>query len=432
MRRLKVTPVSQPLRGHNRPPGDKSISQRAAILGGLASGQTEITGFLDGDDARATLGAMAALGARVEHQGEEVRIQGGALRVPDKALDLGNSGTGLRLLAGALAGLPALHGARVELVGDASLSARPMGRIIEPLIRMGARIESREGRAPLILHPGPLHGVEHELNIASAQVKSCLLLAGMHARGHTVVREPGHSRDHTERMLPAFGIPVEVSGLVSAIQGGGQLAGTRVEVPGDPSSAAFVLTAAALVPGSELELERVGLNPTRTGFFELLREMGCDLQILERSQAGGEPVGRLRLAAGPLRGIEVAPEQVPAAIDEFPLLMVLAALAQGRTVIRGAAELRVKECDRIAVMCQQLTALGVQVEELEDGAIVHGGTVQGGVVQAHDDHRIAMSFAVLGLAARAPIVIEGAEWITTSYPRFVEDLRALGARLDWL
>jgi len=432
MRRLVVSPAPGPLTGRNRPPGDKSVSQRAAILGGLARGKTVIRGFLDSDDAASTLSAMEQLGARVERGGAgRVDIHGGALRAPDKPLDLGNSGTGLRLLAGALAGQPDLIGQSIRLTGDESLSSRPMDRIIDPLTLMGARITSRDGRCPLVIEPAPLRGCSHTLKMASAQVKSAILLAGMFAQGSTQVVEPGKSRDHTERMLPRFGVALQNLPNGAAIAGPQSPEGAEISVPGDPSSAAFIMAAAALVAGSSVRLDNVGLNPTRSGFFSLLQAMGARVDIQHDAGKGEEPVGSVHVQAAPLRGIEVSQAQVPAAIDEFPLLMALAAVAEGKTVIRGAAELRVKECDRIAVMCAQLARLGVDVEELDDGAIVTGGAVSGGVVESHSDHRIAMSFAVLGLAAEKPIAVEDAGWIATSYPGFVDDLRALGASLAW-
>lgn len=429
--RLIVHPAAGALSGRYRPPGDKSVSHRAAILGGLASGETEIFGFLDSADTRATLDAMRQLGARVDEHDGVIRMRGGALRAPDGPLDLGNSGTGMRLLAGALGGHPDLSGSRVELIGDASLSRRPMARIIEPLARMGAKIVSHEGRAPLLVEPVALTGTTHVLSVASAQVKSAILLAGLHAQGETVVVEPGVSRDHTERMLPAFGVSLHDGEPGVGVRGGQKLSGTRIEVPGDLSSAAFPLAAGLLVPGSEIELDGVGLNPTRSGFVDIVRAMGASVAIEAGQSDGGEPLGRLVVRAAALTGVDVAPQQVPLAIDEFPLIMALAAAAGGETRIRGASELRVKESDRIAVMCRELSRLGVELEELEDGAIVTGGRVRGGEVDSHGDHRVAMSLAVLALVAEAPVAIDNAEWIRTSYPGFVEDMRALGAEMEW-
>lgn len=435
--KLRVRPARNPLRGRYRPPGDKSVSHRAAILGGLADGETRISGFLEAADTRATLAAMEALGAQVERRDGDIRIRGGSLSPPDGALDLGNSGTGIRLLAGALAGRAELIGSCIELTGDESLSRRPMGRIIEPLTAMGARIEARDGRAPLVIHPAPLRGAEHAPEVASAQVKSALLLAGLCAQGRTVVREPSRSRDHTERLLPAFRVAPEVESGQVAVTGPAQLSGTAVAVPGDLSSAAFILAAAVLVPGSRVDAEPVGLNPTRDGVLRVLQSMLGDSGTLEIRQqvvggAGAEPVGMVQAGHGSLAGITVPEDWVPAAIDEFPVIMALAAAARGDTEIRGAAELRVKESDRLAVMCAQLARLGVEVTEHADGATIRGGPVSGGNVDAAGDHRIAMALAVLALVAEAPVTIDGAEWIATSYPGFVDDLRALGAELDWI
>lgn len=447
--RLRVHPALEPLAGAIAPPGDKSISHRAVLFGGLAEGTTEVTGFLEGEDTRATLAAISALGAVVERDGDalgnrdgtrdgtRLRIRGGQFSAPREPLDLGNAGTGIRLMTGALAGHPALLGQTIALVGDASLSRRPMNRIIEPLVRMGARIESREGRAPLIVHPSSLKGRDFELGVASAQVKSAILLAGLQASGQTTVNSPAPSRDHTERLLPAFGVEVAVDGLSVSVAGPQRLQGARVAVPGDLSSAAFPLVAALLVPGSTVQLKGVGLNPTRDGILRILETMVDPGAIRrsgdENSSAGAEPVADLEVVhSGRPRGVTIAPELVPLAIDEFPVLMALAAAADGETSISGAEELRVKESDRLAVMSEQLRRLGVEVDETRDGARIHGGSVSGGEVEAGGDHRIAMSLAVLGLVADGPVEIDGADWISTSYPGFVESMRALGARIEVL
>ncbi len=429
---LKVQPAQRPLSGSYRPPGDKSVSHRAAILGGLAAGETEIHGFLDSADTRATLNAMAALGAQIDEADDVIRIQGGRLSAPAGDLDLGNSGTGMRLLCGALAGRPELFGSSIRLVGDESLSSRPMARIIDPLERMGADIESRDGRAPLTLRPRRLRGIHYELPVASAQVKSSLLLAGLQAEGLIELTEPGISRDHSERMLSAFGVRLERRELACSLAGGQDLHGAVCRVPGDLSSAAFMLAAALLVPGSRVLLTGVGLNPTRDGVLRIVEHMGAQVACERTAGEPEEPAGDLTIEAGPLDGVDIAPELVPLAIDEFPVLMVLAARARGTTRIRGARELRVKESDRLAVMCRELARLGVSVEEWPDGADVVGGHVRGGRVDSHGDHRIAMSLAVLALAAEAPVEIENAEWIRTSYPGFVDDMRALGAEMEWL
>jgi 3-phosphoshikimate 1-carboxyvinyltransferase len=429
--RLRVQPARAPLSGTYRPPGDKSVSHRAAILGGLAHGETLISGFLDSADTRATLGAMAALGAGVSEADGIIRVRGGRLHAPAGELDLGNSGTGMRLLAGALAGHPDLFGTEIRLVGDASLSARPMGRIIEPLRRMGADIDSNDGCAPLVIRPRALTGIRHESKVASAQVKSAVLLAGLFASGETVVVEPGVSRDHSERMLPAFGARLHDASPGVAIAGGQKLSGIPVAVPGDLSSAAFIIAAASLVPGSRVHLAEVGINPTRDGFLRIVEQMKADVGVTAQVDAAGEPVASLEVVAADMIGKDIDPAMVPLAIDEFPVLMALAARAKGRTRIRGAEELRVKESDRLAVMCRELARLGVEVDECADGADVVGGQVRGGRVDSHGDHRIAMSLAVLGLVAEAPIEIENAEWIRTSYPGFVDDMRALGAEMEW-
>lgn len=433
--RLRVHPARRPLAGTVVPPGDKSISHRAVLFGGLAEGTTEVTGFLEGEDTRATLAAMQAMGATVEREGERLRIRGSGLSAPSAALDLGNAGTGIRLLTGALAGHPDLVGCEITLTGDASLSRRPMNRVIEPLSRMGAQIDSEDGRAPLVVRPAALRGRDFELGVASAQVKSAILLAGLQASGRTRVTSPAPSRDHTERLLPAFGARVDVDGLAVTLDGPQRLRGTTVAVPGDLSSAAFPLIAALLVPDSSVVLKGTGVNPTRDGVLRILESMVASsavrLSDVGSSSAGAEPVADLQVNyAGPARGVAIEPGLVPLAIDEFPVLMALAAGAEGTTTISGAEELRVKESDRLAVMSEQLRRLGVDVEEAPDGARIRGGAVRGGRVEAGGDHRIAMSLAVLGLVADGPVDVDGADWIATSYPGFVDDLRALGAEIE--
>lgn len=433
--KLIVHPAASPLSGRVTPPGDKSVSHRAAIFGGLADGTTRIDGFLEAEDTLATLAAMSALGARVTRDGGRVRIAGGRLGAPSKPLDMGNSGTGMRLLTGALCGHPDLFGARVEVIGDASLSRRPMQRILEPLGAMGARIESRDGHAPLVLEPRQLKPLDRELKVASAQVKSAILLAGLNAPGETRVIEPGVSRDHTERLLPAFGVAVDRAEGGARLRGPVRLKAARITVPGDLSSAAFMIAAAALVPGSNISIGPVGVNPTRDGFLRILARMApgaVEQRVSEDASAGAEPVAMLDVACPAQRvGMRIPADWVPLAIDEFPLVMALAAAGQGETVISGAAELRVKESDRLAVMSRQLRRLGVDVEERPDGATVRGGRVSGGRVESDGDHRIAMSLAVLALVADGPVEIDGAEWIRTSYPAFAADLESLGARLEW-
>jgi 3-phosphoshikimate 1-carboxyvinyltransferase len=433
--KLTVHPAACGLTGRVTPPGDKSVSHRAAIFGGLAEGTTYIEGFLEAEDTLATLGAMSSLGARVTRDGGRVQIEGGRLGAPSKPLDMGNSGTGMRLLTGALCGHPDLFGARVELIGDASLSRRPMQRIIEPLGAMGARIESREGHAPLVVEPRALKPLDRVLKVASAQVKSAILLAGLNAAGETRVSEPGVSRDHTERLLPAFGVAVERADCEARLSGPARLNAARITVPGDLSSAAFIIAAAALVPGSRVSIGPVGVNPTRDGFLRIVEQMAAgavQVHPIEDASAGAEPVAMLEISSpAQLVGTRIPAEWVPLAIDEFPLVMAMAAAGHGETVISGAGELRVKESDRLAVMSRQLERLGVDLEERPDGATVRGGRVRGGRVESEGDHRIAMSLAVLALVADGPVEIGGAEWIRTSYPAFAQHLESLGARLQW-
>lgn len=434
--KLLSRPATRGLSGTIRPPGDKSISHRAAILGGLADGRTRIDGFLLADDTLATLQAMQSLGADIQRSDDQVEIIGQTLQAPRMDINLGNSGTGLRLLTGAICGHPDLFGQRLRLVGDESLSGRPMGRIIEPLQRMGASITSNEQRAPLLVEPKPLTGCTHALKIASAQVKSAILLAGLQSQGITRVNEPGISRDHTERMLPDFGIRVQHHSDAVELTGPQQLQHGVVHVPADLSSAAFLLAAALLVPGSDIRLQAVGMNPSRDGFLRIVKGMIADdrLQLQPTAESDGrEPMADLQARYADRRtGTTIAPELVPLAIDEFPLLMAMAATASGQTVISGAAELRVKESDRLAVMCRQLQTLGVELEERPDGAVVTGGPIRGGAVDAAGDHRIAMSLAVLGQVAQAPVEIDRAEWIRTSYPQFVEHMNQLGANMAWV
>lgn len=421
-----------PLRGRLRVPGDKSISHRAIMLGALAEGVTRVRGFLEGEDTRATTRVFQQLGVRIEVPAANERIVHGVglhgLRPCDAPLDCGNAGTGMRLLAGVLAA----QAFDSVLVGDASLSKRPMRRVIEPLARMGACIDSEPGGLPPLRIRGGrrLSGIDYATPVASAQVKSALLLAGLYADGETVVREPHPTRDYTERMLAAFGWPVEFAPGHARLSGGHRLRATDVDVPSDFSSAAFFLVAASIVPGSELTLEAVGMNPRRTGLVDVLRRMGADIRSENPREQGGEPVADLVVRHAPLRGIEVPVECVPDMIDEFPALFVAAACAEGATVVRGAAELRVKESDRIAVMAQGLRALGIAVEETSDGATIHGGTLQAGAVDSHGDHRAAMSFAVAAQRATGPVRIEDVANVATSFPGFDAHARQVGLGLD--
>nr|WP_288257168.1 bifunctional prephenate dehydrogenase/3-phosphoshikimate 1-carboxyvinyltransferase [uncultured Pseudomonas sp.] len=409
------------LAGRIRVPGDKSISHRSIMLGSLAEGTTEVEGFLEGEDALATLQAFRDMGVVIEgpHHGR-VTIHGvglHGLKAPAGPLYMGNSGTSMRLLSGLLAAQPF----DTTLTGDASLSKRPMNRVAKPLREMGAVIETGpEGRPPLAIKGGQrLTGMAYEMPMASAQVKSCLLLAGLYAAGSTSVTEPAPTRDHTERMLRGFGYPVSVEGSTASVESGHKLTATRIEVPADISSAAFFLVAASIAAGSELVLEHVGINPTRTGVIDILKLMGGDITLENQREVGGEPVADIRVRAAKLKGIDIPEDLVPLAIDEFPVLFVAAACAEGRTVLRGAEELRVKESDRIQVMADGLIALGVKAEPTPDGIIIEGGTIGGGEVWAHGDHRIAMSFSVASLRASAPIRIHDCANVATSFPNFL-------------
>lgn len=419
------------LSGDIRVPGDKSISHRAVMLGAIAEGITAVRGFLEGDDAMATLAAMRALGVSIEGPtGGALTIHGVGLHglsAPDGPLDLGNSGTSMRLFCGLLAG----QAFPTELVGDASLMRRPMRRVTDPLARMGADIRTTEaGTAPLRVEPvSALQGIDYPMPMASAQVKSAVLLAGLYADGRTSVTEPGVTRDHTERMLEAFGYPIETRDGQCTLSGGGRLTGGSIDVPADISSAAFFLVGASIASGSSLTLREVGLNPTRIGVIEILRRMGAQIDIEPTTTAGGEPVGTLHVTPAPLHGIDIPLELVPLAIDEFPVLFVAAACARGETVLSGAEELRVKESDRIAVMAEGLATLGAAVEPRPDGLRITGRSLHGGRVHAEGDHRIAMAFAMAGLVADGPIEITGAAEVDTSFPGFVELAARTGLRI---
>ncbi|MBD9399694.1 bifunctional prephenate dehydrogenase/3-phosphoshikimate 1-carboxyvinyltransferase [Pseudomonas sp. PDM11] len=418
--------------GRIRVPGDKSISHRSIMLGSLAEGTTEVEGFLEGEDALATLQAFRDMGVVIEgpHHGR-VTIHGvglHGLKPPPGPIYVGNSGTSMRLLSGLLAGQPF----DVTMTGDASLSKRPMNRVANPLREMGAVVETGpDGRPPLTIRGGSkLKALTYTLPMASAQVKSCLLLAGLYAEGVTTVTEPAPTRDHTERMLRGFGYAVQSNGPVASLQAGGKLTATRIEVPADISSAAFFLVAASIAEGSDLLLEHVGINPTRIGVIEILRLMGGDITLENQREVGGEPVADLRVRGAKLKGIEIPEELVPLAIDEFPVLFVAAVCAEGRTVLRGAEELRVKESDRIQVMADGLTSLGVKVEPTADGIIIDGGqSIGGGEVHSHGDHRIAMAFSVASLRATAPIRIHDCANVATSFPNFLALAEQVGIRV---
>ncbi|QJU59035.1 3-phosphoshikimate 1-carboxyvinyltransferase [Sphingomonas sp. AP4-R1] len=426
-----------PLRGRVRVPGDKSISHRSLMLSALAVGESRVEGLLEGEDVLATAAAMRAMGAAIERGGDGIwRISGvgvGGLLQPQAALDMGNSGTSTRLLMG----LVATHAITCTFTGDASLSKRPMGRVTDPLSQMGAEFSaSPGGRLPLMVRGlCPAVPIEYRLPVASAQVKSAILLAGLNTPGITRVIEPVATRDHSERMLRGFGADLTVEQIEGArlisIRGEAELKPQQIVVPGDPSSAAFPIVAALLVPGSDIVVENVGLNPTRAGLIEVLQAMGGDITLLDPREVGGEPVADVRVRGSALTGIEVSPDIVPSMVDEFPVLFVAAALAKGRTVTRGLEELRVKESDRIRVMADGLRAIGAHVEETEDGLIIDGTGGEklagGATVATHLDHRIAMSFAVAGLAAVNDVTIDDMAPVATSFPIFTDLMRALGA-----
>ena len=427
-----------PLKGRVRVPGDKSISHRSLMLSALAVGASTVEGLLEGEDVLATAAAMRAMGADIQ-RAEDGRwtIHGvgvGGLLQPKTALDMGNSGTSTRLLMGLVASHPII----ANFTGDASLSKRPMNRVIEPLSQMGAEFTaSPGGRLPLMLRGiCPAVPIDYRLPVASAQVKSAILLAGLNTPGLTRVIEPVPTRDHSERMLKGFGAELSVEreadgARIISIRGEAELRPQHIVVPGDPSSAAFPVVAALLVPGSDVIVENVGLNPTRAGLFEVLRGMGGQIEYLDSREVGGEPVADLRVRGSTLRGMEVPPDIVPSMVDEFPILFVAAALAEGRTVTRGLEELRVKESDRIAVMAEGLRAIGARVEETEDGLLIDGTGGEplpgGATIAAHLDHRIAMSFAVAGLVARDAVTIDDMAPVQTSFPVFTDLMRTLGA-----
>ena len=432
---LTARPAARPLTGTVRAPGDKSMSHRSLIFGAMASGVTDIEGLLEGDDILATARAAEAFGATVERLGDgKWRVTGqGGLKTPSSVIDCGNAGTGVRLLMGAAAGYPVT----ATFDGDASLRKRPMKRVTGPLTEMGARFDWRaeEDRLPVAVRGGDLTGIDYLQTVASAQIKSAILLAGLNAGGETVVTEPEKSRDHTERMLRAFGAEVGVEpvgeGWKITLKGGQALIGTTVSVPGDPSSAAFPLAAGLIVPGSSVTVEGVMLNPLRTGLFETWIEMGADLTIANERMSGGERIGDVTARYSALKGIVVPESRAASMIDEYPILAATAALAEGATVMRGVGEMRVKESDRISLMVNGLRACGVRVEEEAEGFIVAGGPVRGGatVATAHD-HRIAMSQLVLGLAAQQPISVLDPEMIATSFPGFVEMMQGLGGSIE--
>lgn len=426
------------LSGTVKMPGDKSISHRALLLGAVANGQTRISGLLEADDVMATASAMRALGARVEKHGDCWLVDGmgnGALLAPTAPLDFGNAGTGSRLAMGLVAG----YDFPVTFTGDASLSSRPMGRVLDPLRQTGMQVESTEGdRLPLTVHGAPLPvPITYRVPVASAQVKSAVLLAGLNIAGTTTVIEPVMTRDHTEKMLAGFGADISITTDAEgarhiSLQGQGDLRAQDVTVPGDPSSSSFGLVASLIVPGSDVTIRDILLNPTRTGLFDTLLEMGADLTISNRRQSGGEDIGDIRVRHSQLTGVTVPAERTPTMIDEYPILAVAASFANGTTTMLGLEELRVKECDRLAVTASGLKANGVDCEEGEASLTIHGiGTVPGGAtVETHLDHRIAMSFLVMGMAAEQPVSVDDTVMINTSFREFVPLLRSLGAELS--
>jgi 3-phosphoshikimate 1-carboxyvinyltransferase len=413
-----------------RVPGDKSISHRALMLGAVASGTTDVEGFLEGEDCLATLRAVARLGVEVECRAPgEVRIHGvglKGLRAPGGVLDMGNAGTAMRLFMGLLSAQPF----DTELIGDESLMRRPMERAARPLREMGAVIETRDGRPPVRIRGGRrLHGIRYEMPVASAQVKSAALLAGLYAEGETTVVEPAVTRDHTERMLQSFGVEITARGGTATLRSTARLAGTRIAVPGDFSSAAFFIVAACLGAREPFLIQGVGVNPTRTGLLEMLALMGGDLRLVNHRSAGAEPVADVEVRPAPLHGIRVPDRLVPLAIDEFPAFFIAAACAKGETVVTGAEELRVKESDRIAVMARGLGAVGVRHEVLHDGLRIEGGGIGGGTVDSHGDHRVAMAFAIASLRATTPILVRDVANVATSFPGFAPLARSVGLRV---
>lgn len=409
------------IHGEIRVPGDKSISHRAIILGAIAQGITTVNGFLEGEDCLATLKAFQSMGVTIEGPvNQRVVIHGvgkHGLQKPKTVIDCGNSGTSMRLLAGLLAA----QSFDSELTGDASLQKRPMERVSRPLMQMGAEITTNEGRPPLHIRGGhTLHGISYEMPEASAQVKSCLLLAGMYAQGETCVIEPGFTRDHTERMLTTFSYPIHKSENTIIVNSESECLGTDIVVPGDISSAAFFIVAATLIPGSELVIKNVGINPTRTGIVQILTRMGANISLNNKRLSGEELVADLVVKHAQLEGIDIPTSLVPLAIDEFPVIFIAAACAKGQTLLHGARELRCKESDRIGAMVEGLQQLGIEAQAFEDGLYINGGILQGGEVNSYHDHRIAMAFAIAGAVAKAPVTIKDCINVATSFPTFVE------------
>jgi 3-phosphoshikimate 1-carboxyvinyltransferase len=430
MLRYVVSPGGS-VKGKLRVPGDKSISHRSIMLGSIAEGVTEVHGFLEGEDALATLQAFRDMGVQIE--GPEngfVGIQGvglHGLKDPKNPLYVGNAGTAMRLLAGLMAG----QSFSATLTGDQSLTKRPMNRVANPLREMGVSVDTADnGRPPVTIHGAKPSAISYQMPMASAQVKSCVLLAGLYADGETTVTEPAPTRDHTERMLRGFGYDVKTEGSNVSLKGGGQLKAITIDVPADISSATFFMVAASIAPGSDILLEHVGINPTRNGVISILKLMGADISLLNEREVGGEPVADIQVRYAPLKGIQIPEEYVPLAIDEFPALFVAAACAEGTTTLTGAEELRVKESDRIRVMADGLQALGVDAQPTADGMVIKGGDIGGGTVETHDDHRIAMSFTVAALRSSTPIIINNCAHVATSFPGFVGLAKESGISIE--
>lgn len=428
--RFKVTP-SKLSDASVSVPGDKSISHRALLLGSIANGRTDIRGFLAGEDCLATLAAMQMLGVDIQRSGAtEISVEGvglHGLQSPVADLDLGNSGTAMRLMAGLMSG----QSFDSVLTGDASLTSRPMGRVITPLTQMGARIGSRDSKPPLTIRgTNSLQAIDYELPMASAQVKSAILLAGLYATGTTCVTEPAVTRDHTERMLGSMGAAVSKNDGRISISGGQSLQGCQVMVPADLSSASFVILAVLLADSADILIKNVGVNPTRTGVIDILQSMGADISFENQQLLGQEPVADIRVRSSQLSGGEIDPGLVSVAIDEFPVLFVAAAAARGNTVFSGIGELRVKESDRISTMVEGMRILGIEVDESRDGAVVHGGRFSGGTVNSSGDHRVAMSLAVAGTVADGEIIVEDVAAVDTSFPGFTDCMAAIGADIQ--
>ncbi len=412
-------------------PGDKSISHRSIIFGSIAKGTTIINGFLDGDDCMATLKAFQAMGVTIEGPDEQQVVIYGVgkhgLQKPEKIVDCGNSGTSMRLLAGLLTA----QSFDSQLTGDESLLKRPMLRVSKPLTQMGADITTVDGKPPITIKGGKnLKGIHYVMPEASAQVKSCILLAGLYAEGETRIIEIGVSRDHTELMLKNFSYPVHRSDNTLIINSANECIGTEIYVPGDISSAAFFIVAATIIPGSDILIRNVGINPTRSGIIHILLEMGANITLLDQRQLGEEWVADLRIKYTPLKGIKIEANMVPLAIDEFPVIFIAAACAQGQTTLHGASELRFKESDRIAAMVDGLKKLGIHAQALDDGIIIEGGTLHGGTVESRGDHRIAMSFAIAGAVASDPVTIKNCVNVATSFPLFVETAKELQLQIE--